>query len=154
MGYTQGISTASWVGNWTSYSSLNDRPINGVTRSYVDGSTIAGAQWTEYMRAVAPLYATGGLTDPNRVPAPSPVPEQDNEPEPEASREDPTPEPEPSSAPGAGEGAGEVPEPAPPAEPEVPEAPAPTAPAPAPAPTAVPVPTQPPATALPGAPGE
>lgn len=59
VGYTEGISTASWVGNWTSYSSLNYVPINGVVRDYVDGSTIAGAQWTEYMREVAPLYETG-----------------------------------------------------------------------------------------------
>ncbi|NMR30430.1 transglycosylase domain-containing protein [Crystallibacter degradans] len=59
VGYTKGISTASWVGNWTSYSSLNYVPINGVVRDYVDGSTIAGAQWTEYMREVAPLYETG-----------------------------------------------------------------------------------------------
>ena len=74
VGYTQGISTASWVGNWTSYSSLNDVPINGVTRSYVDGSTIAGAQWTEYMRAVAPLYETGELTDTADEPAPQAEP--------------------------------------------------------------------------------
>jgi membrane peptidoglycan carboxypeptidase len=59
VGYTKGISTASWVGNWTSYSSLNYVPINGVVRDYVDGSTIAGAQWTEYMREVAPLNETG-----------------------------------------------------------------------------------------------
>ncbi|KAD3633337.1 penicillin-binding protein [Arthrobacter yangruifuii] len=56
VGYTTGISTASWVGNWNSYSSLNDQSINGVTRSYVDGSALAGAQWTEYMSSVAKLY--------------------------------------------------------------------------------------------------
>lgn len=56
VGYTTGIATASWVGNWNSYTSLNNQPINGVTRSYVDGSTIAGAQWTKYMSAVAGLY--------------------------------------------------------------------------------------------------
>ncbi|MCQ1956764.1 transglycosylase domain-containing protein [Arthrobacter sp. zg-Y826] len=56
VGYTTGIATASWVGNWNSYSSLNNQEINGVTRSYVDGSAIAGAQWTDYMSAVAKLY--------------------------------------------------------------------------------------------------
>ncbi|WP_246657774.1 transglycosylase domain-containing protein [Arthrobacter yangruifuii] len=56
VGYTTGISTASWVGNWNSYSSLNGQSINGVTRSYVDGSALAGAQWTEYMSSVAKLY--------------------------------------------------------------------------------------------------
>jgi membrane peptidoglycan carboxypeptidase len=64
VGYTKGISTASWVGNWTSYESLNDIPINGVSRDYVDGATIAGAQWTDYMSAVAPLYDTGGFGSP------------------------------------------------------------------------------------------
>ncbi|MCC3293537.1 transglycosylase domain-containing protein [Arthrobacter sp. zg-Y411] len=57
VGYTTGISTASWVGNWNSYTSLNNQEINGVTRSYVDGSALAGAQWTQYMKAVAGLYA-------------------------------------------------------------------------------------------------
>lgn len=59
VGYTKGISTASWVGNWSSYSTLNGVPINGVSRPYVDGSTIAGAQWTGFMKAAAPLYAGG-----------------------------------------------------------------------------------------------
>jgi membrane peptidoglycan carboxypeptidase len=59
VGYTKGISTASWVGNWHTNTSMNGVAINGVTRDYVDGATIAGAQWTEYMRTVAPLYATG-----------------------------------------------------------------------------------------------
>lgn len=152
VGYTEGISTASWVGNWTSYSSLNGLPINGVTRSYVDGSTIAGAQWTEYMRAVAPLYKTGELTDPNRVPVRSPEPEPTEEPEPEEEpQEEPTPTPEPSPDNGADDGAGNAPAPAPaPVEPEVPEVPAPTVPAPAPAP--VPEPTEAPAPS-PAAPG-
>ncbi|WP_258060358.1 MULTISPECIES: transglycosylase domain-containing protein [unclassified Arthrobacter] len=145
VGYTQGISTASWVGNWTSYSSLNNLPINGVARSYVDGSTIAGAQWTEYMRAVAPLYSTGELTDPNRIPVPSPQPEQQQAPQ-EEQQENPAPAPEasPETEPAP------VPtsEPAPAApqtpEPSAPAASAPAAPAPAaPAPVA-PAPVQPP----------
>jgi membrane peptidoglycan carboxypeptidase len=61
VGYTKGISTASWVGNWTSNTSMNGVSINGVSREYVDGATIAGAQWTNYMRDVAPLYATGSF---------------------------------------------------------------------------------------------
>ncbi|MCC3274612.1 penicillin-binding protein [Arthrobacter sp. zg-Y20] len=56
VGYTTGIATASWVGNWNSYSSLNNQEINGVTRSYVDGSALAGAQWTGYMSSIAALY--------------------------------------------------------------------------------------------------
>jgi membrane peptidoglycan carboxypeptidase len=64
VGYTTGLATASWVGNWTSYDSLNNVPINGVTRDYVDGATIAGAQWTEYMMEVAPLYETNAFENP------------------------------------------------------------------------------------------
>lgn len=137
VGYTQGISTASWVGNWTSYASLNNLPINGVARSYVDGSTIAGAQWTDYMRAVAGLYSTGELTDPNRVPVRSPLPEQWQAPQ-EQPREDPAPSPETPSEP--------EPAPAPtsePAAPAVPETPEPSEPA-APAPTLSPAPAEPP----------
>ena len=155
VGYTQGISTASWVGNWTSYSSLNDLPINGVSRTYVDGSTIAGAQWTEYMRAVAPLYATGELTDPNRSPAAArtPEPEPDRAPEAEEQpQETPTPTPEPSpdngNQNGGNDGGNDAPAPAPTAEPEAPSEPEPTASAPAATPA--PAPTQPPATSVPG----
>lgn len=151
VGYTQGISTASWVGNWTSYSSLNDLPINGVSRTYVDGSTIAGAQWAEYMRAVAPLYATGELTDPNRSQAaartPAPAPERTPEPE-EQPQETPTPAPEPSSDNGNGNGNGNqnnggdvAPAPAPTAEPEAPAEPEPTASAPAATPAPAPTPS-------------
>ncbi|EMY34137.1 penicillin-binding protein [Arthrobacter crystallopoietes BAB-32] len=63
VGYTKGISTASWVGTWQAYSSLNYVPINGVVRSFVDGSSVAGAQWTGYMRAVAEDYETGDFGD-------------------------------------------------------------------------------------------
>ena len=148
VGYTQGISTASWVGNWTSYSTLNNLPINGVARSYVDGSTIAGAQWTEYMRAVAPLYATGELTDPNRNPAPVQVPQQEQEPE-EEPQDDPAPSPAASQEPAPAPAPAPAPtsEPAPPAAPETP-APA----APAPVPTLVPEPVRPPVEPAPAAP--
>ncbi|MFT4469214.1 transglycosylase domain-containing protein [Arthrobacter sulfonylureivorans] len=61
VGYTKGISTASWVGNPHAYKSINNLSINGVTRSYVDGATIAGGQWTDYMEKVAGLYKTGGF---------------------------------------------------------------------------------------------
>ncbi|AUI49894.1 transglycosylase domain-containing protein [Arthrobacter crystallopoietes] len=64
VGYTTGLATASWVGNWTSYDSLNNIPINGVSRDYVDGATIAGAQWTDYMMDVAPLYETNAFENP------------------------------------------------------------------------------------------
>ena len=148
VGYTQGISTASWVGNWTSYSTLNNLPINGVARSYVDGSTIAGAQWTEYMRAVAPLYATGELTDPNRNPAPVQVPQQEQETE-EEPQDDPAPSPAASQEPAPAPAPAPAPtsEPAPPAAPETP-APA----APAPVPTLVPEPVRPPVEPAPAAP--
>lgn len=166
VGYTKGISTASWVGNWKSYSSLNDMPINGVTRSYVDGSTIAGAQWTDYMRKVAPLYATGELTDPNRVSKPSRAPLRQYVPQPEAQQQQVNPAPvpeaqptvEPSQVPTSDPApSSAAPAPAPePAEPAPTQAPAPAPaqptanPEPAPAPAPVPVPTPAPTPAASG----
>ncbi|NKX55276.1 transglycosylase domain-containing protein [Arthrobacter mobilis] len=84
VGYTTGISTASWVGNWKSHTSMNGIAINGVAREYVDGATIAGAQWTDYMSAVAPLYPSGSFGQvPDSMkgsPQPSqPDPDEDEE---------------------------------------------------------------------------
>ncbi|MBP3043087.1 transglycosylase domain-containing protein [Arthrobacter jiangjiafuii] len=142
VGYTKGISTASWVGNWTSYATLNGLPINGVTRSYVDGSTIAGAQWADYMRAVAPLYDTGELVDRNRMKAVTPQPEKTEEAEETEEDTEETAAPKPSApAPAAPVAPAPVPTvqapvPAVPEEP-APEKPAPAPPAPAPAPGTV-----------------
>ena len=69
MGYTKGLSTASWVGNYELGSrSLNGLSIGGRTggsdTDWVDGSTYAGAQWQNYMRDVARDYDTSEFSDP------------------------------------------------------------------------------------------
>ena len=146
VGYTEGISTASWVGNWKSYSSLNNLSINGVTRSYVDGSTIAGAQWTEYMRAAAPLYATGALTK-GTVAAPASDQAPEAEPEPEAEAEataEPSAEPTQARTEAARPTAQATPEPAPTTDP-VPEPTAATVPDPVPSVKPEPTPSRAPA---------
>ena len=69
LGYTKGLSTASWVGNYEYGSrSLNGLNIGGKTggsgTDWVDGATYAGAQWQNYMKAVAPSYNTAPFSDP------------------------------------------------------------------------------------------
>lgn len=59
VGYTRGLSTASWVGNLDQSSrSLNGLSINGRVLDYVDGATYAGAQWQRFMQAEAKNFNT------------------------------------------------------------------------------------------------
>lgn len=69
VGYTKGLSTASWVGNYQ----LGSRSLNGLNiggrsggdgTTWVDGSTYAGGQWQRYMMAVAPDYDTSTFSNP------------------------------------------------------------------------------------------
>lgn len=66
VGYTRGISTASWVGNPDEYRSLNGLEFkgNGTTKDYVDGATFAGEAWQSYMKQVADLYSTAKFPEP------------------------------------------------------------------------------------------
>lgn len=72
VGYTQGLSTASWVGNYLEWRSLNDLSIGGDTPKsqtsdpddFVDGSTYAGGQWKKFMEASAPNYNTDTFPKP------------------------------------------------------------------------------------------
>ncbi|KAA9395321.1 penicillin-binding protein [Kocuria coralli] len=73
VGYTHGLATASWVGNYLEGSrSLNDLSIGGNPPAsqtsdpddFVDGSTYAGGQWQRFMRSVAPNYDTEAFPDP------------------------------------------------------------------------------------------
>ncbi|WP_144791152.1 transglycosylase domain-containing protein [Kocuria palustris] len=67
LGYTQGLSTASWVGSYAEGSrSLNDVSIGGDRPAsqtsdpddWVDGSSYAGEQWQAFMEEIAPDYNT------------------------------------------------------------------------------------------------
>ncbi|MEH0108565.1 transglycosylase domain-containing protein [Tersicoccus sp. MR15.9] len=72
VGYTKGLATASRVGYIDGNRSPNARDGNpgaqfygdGTTFPYVDGATVAGSAWQEYMKEVAPLYNTGDFSDP------------------------------------------------------------------------------------------
>ncbi|HET7415537.1 MAG TPA: transglycosylase domain-containing protein [Arthrobacter sp.] len=66
VGYTRGISTASWVGNPDKYRSLDGLEFlgNGTTHDYVDGATYAGEAWQAYMKQVADLYSTAKFPKP------------------------------------------------------------------------------------------
>ncbi|MCP3425127.1 transglycosylase domain-containing protein [Rothia sp. AR01] len=66
VGYTRGISTASWVGNADEQGrSLNNLNIGGQSRDYVDGSSFAGTQWQRYMNTVKGDHNTDKFTDPS-----------------------------------------------------------------------------------------
>lgn len=68
VGYTRGLSTASWVGNLNNSSrSLNGLSINGKVLSYVDGATYAGAQWQKFMQAQAKNYNTDKFDTPSNT---------------------------------------------------------------------------------------
>lgn len=66
VGYTKGLSTASWVGNIKQGSRpLNNLSINGVRRPYVDGATYAGGQWQRYMNETSRRYNTDKFDQPS-----------------------------------------------------------------------------------------
>lgn len=68
VGYTRGLSTASWVGNMENGSrSLNGLSINGRVLAYVDGATYAGTQWQKFMQAQAKNYNTDRFDTPSNT---------------------------------------------------------------------------------------
>lgn len=70
VGYTKGLATASWVGNYEFGSrSLNGLNIGGDRTTgddWVDGSTYAGGQWQQFMREAARDYDTGKFEEPSK----------------------------------------------------------------------------------------
>ena len=68
VGYTRGLSTASWVGSMENTSRpLNGLSINGRVLDYVDGATYAGAQWQKFMQAQAKNYNTDKFDTPSNT---------------------------------------------------------------------------------------
>jgi membrane peptidoglycan carboxypeptidase len=53
IGYTSGLSTASWVGRYTDLKPLADVPVNGRRHEDFWGSTLAAPQWFDYMGQTA-----------------------------------------------------------------------------------------------------
>lgn len=76
VGYTSGISTASWVGRFTGNEVIEDEVINGVEYDFLDpyspydSSTLAAPQWLNYMSQVIPNYEAEDFGSPDTRPAP------------------------------------------------------------------------------------
>ena len=65
MGYSTGISTASWIGNWKSNNStMSDRLIGGRIYPEIDGSLIAGPSWKNYIQRIAGQYEAKPFANP------------------------------------------------------------------------------------------
>ncbi|GAB3754977.1 transglycosylase domain-containing protein [Zhihengliuella somnathii] len=85
VGYTTGISTASWVGRFTGGGEIDNEVINGVEYDYLDpynpydSSTLAAPQWLNYMSRVIPNYEAEPFGRPDTKPAPRPEPEPEEE---------------------------------------------------------------------------
>lgn len=65
IGYSKGLSTASWVGRYTDLESLKGMTING--QDYDDefwGSTLAAPMWLDFMNEAADEYSTEDFTEP------------------------------------------------------------------------------------------
>ena len=75
VGYSTGLSTASWVGNYkTTVEGLAGKTIGGVYFEDVWGSIIAGPMWVDFMKVAGPLAErnefteyTGPVSDPVRT---------------------------------------------------------------------------------------
>ncbi|MFC8303946.1 transglycosylase domain-containing protein [Specibacter sp. NPDC057265] len=76
VGFTKGLSTASWVGSPEEKSASNNgKLIAGQRIDYVDGATYAGKAWQGYMNQVGGFYDVSGFPAPpaSMVNAPAPV---------------------------------------------------------------------------------
>lgn len=68
IGYTSGLSTASWVGNYTGLKSLAEVPVNGTEYEDFWGSTLAGPQWFDYMGETARSHPAEEFRTPRDSP--------------------------------------------------------------------------------------
>ncbi|MDK1326734.1 transglycosylase domain-containing protein [Arthrobacter sp. zg-Y1143] len=103
MGYSTGMATASWIGNWkANNTTMSDKLIGGRVYPEIDGSLIAGPSWKNFIQRIAGQYTANPFTAP------------------------------PASIMGGGQPKATVPAPpaAPAADKDTPAAPAPAAPAP------------------------
>lgn len=78
IGYTPQVVTAVWIGNAESDVPMNGRfTINGKTRPYWYGSSLAAPTWRDYMNQILAGQPAPGFADPDwgRVNAPAPPPQ-------------------------------------------------------------------------------
>lgn len=65
MGYNEGLSTATWVGNWKANNgSLSDLQIGGRVYDEIDGAFVAAPSWARYMQQIQGLYPSEPFADP------------------------------------------------------------------------------------------
>ena len=65
MGYSTGMATASWIGNWKANSTtMSDKLIGGRVYPEIDGSLIAGPSWKNYIQRIAGQYEANAFTAP------------------------------------------------------------------------------------------
>ncbi|MCM3534089.1 transglycosylase domain-containing protein [Cellulosimicrobium funkei] len=84
IGYTPQVVTAVWIGNAESDVPMNGRfTINGKTRPYWYGSSLAAPTWRDYMNQILAGQPAPGFADPDwgRVNAPTPPPSTPSTPE-------------------------------------------------------------------------
>jgi membrane peptidoglycan carboxypeptidase len=118
VGFTRGLATASWFGDALG---SQDRPgrnltLNGKFYKAIDGYMIAGPQFSNYMREVAPAYGIEPFPAPpsnlvnGPAPAPAPKPQTRSTPAPSSAPSEPAPS-EPAPAPSDQPGNGDKPKP-------------------------------------------
>ncbi|MFI8413414.1 transglycosylase domain-containing protein [Paeniglutamicibacter gangotriensis] len=80
VGYSTGISTASWVGRYDKNKNLKTmgHEIAGTTRSWVDSATWAAPMWTKYMTNVIDLYPANSFGQAKSAPKPPPKPKSES----------------------------------------------------------------------------
>ncbi|MCC3294038.1 penicillin-binding protein [Arthrobacter sp. zg-Y411] len=65
MGYSTGMATASWIGNWkANNTTMSDKLIGGRVYPEIDGSLIAGPSWKNYVQRIAGQYEANAFTAP------------------------------------------------------------------------------------------
>ena len=65
MGYTSGMATATWLGNWKAgNASLSGLQIGGRVYPEIDGSLIAGPSWERFMQQIPGLFEANPFMNP------------------------------------------------------------------------------------------
>ncbi len=72
IGYTSGLSTASWVGNYRGLATLADVPIDGTRHEDFWGSTLAAPQWFDYMAGTEDSHPREEFRAPRNSPFENP----------------------------------------------------------------------------------
>ncbi|WP_146360691.1 transglycosylase domain-containing protein [Arthrobacter yangruifuii] len=100
MGYSTGMVTASWIGNWkANASTMSDKLIGGRIYPEIDGSLIAGPSWKNYIQRIAGQYEAKAFANPPASMVGGTTPPRTSTPPPRANT--PVPPPSPPASPAA-----------------------------------------------------